>query len=79
MKFCEDCVARLEVKCPSCGLEKAQAAKKSKAKKVKKFHEIDPVLAHIMRSKITGIDTILALIMSSKEDIDMDTLRKKTG
>ncbi len=60
-------------------LEKAQAAKEPKAKKVKKVTEIDPVLARVLRDKITPTDIVLAHIIGSRDGIDLATLEKKTG
>ena len=52
--------------------EKAQAAKKPKAKAVKKAVAKKPV-------KLSASDTVLAIIKRSRKGVDRATLLKKTG
>ncbi len=53
-------------------LEKAQAAKKPKAKAVKKAVAKRP-------TRVSSSDTVLAIIKRSKKGVDTVALRKKTG
>jgi len=53
-------------------LEKAQAAKKPKAKAVKKAVAKKP-------AKLSASDTVLAIIKRSRKGVDTVALRKKTG
>jgi len=53
-------------------LEKAQAAKKPKAKAVKKAVAKKP-------SKLSASGTVLAIVKRSRKGIDTATLKKKTG
>ena len=53
-------------------LEKAQAAKKPKAKAVKKAPAKKPV-------KLSASGTVLAIVKRSRKGIDTATLEKKTG
>jgi hypothetical protein len=53
-------------------LDKAQAAKKPKAKAVKKAVAKKP-------TRVSSSDTVLAIIKRSKKGVDTVALRKKTG
>jgi predicted Rossmann fold nucleotide-binding protein DprA/Smf involved in DNA uptake len=53
-------------------LEKAQVAKKPKAKAVKKAVAKKP-------TRVSSSDTVLAIIKRSKKGVDTVALRKKTG
>jgi predicted Rossmann fold nucleotide-binding protein DprA/Smf involved in DNA uptake len=53
-------------------LDKAQAAKKPKARAVKKAIAKKP-------AKLSASDTVLAIIKRSRKGVDRDTLAKKTG
>ena len=53
-------------------VDKAQVAKKPKAKAVKKAVAKKP-------AKLTAIETVLAIIKRSRKGIDTATLEKKTG
>ena len=53
-------------------LDKAQAAKKSKAKAVKKAIAKKP-------TRVSASDTVLAIIKRSRKGVDRGTLAKKTG
>jgi len=53
-------------------LEKAQAAKKPKARAVKKAVAKTP-------ARLSATETVLAIIKRSRKGVDMATLRKKTG
>ncbi len=53
-------------------LEKAQAAKKPKAKAVKKAPAKKP-------AKLSASDTVLAIIKRSRKGVDTTALKKKTG
>jgi hypothetical protein len=52
--------------------DKAQAARKPKAKAVKKIIAKKP-------TRVSSSDTVLAIIKSSRKGVDKATLRNKTG
>ncbi len=58
-------------------LDKAQVAKKPKAKAVKKAPAKKPAAKKV--KKATAIETVLAIIKKSRKGIDTATLEKKTG
>ncbi len=58
-------------------LEKAQVAKKPKAKAVKKVVVKKPAAKEV--KKATATDTVLAIIKRSRKGVDKATLIKKTG
>ncbi len=59
--------------------EKADETKGLKAKKLREGTEIDPILANAMRRKLYPSDIVFALIIGSRDGIDLPTLEKKTG
>jgi DNA-binding transcriptional regulator PaaX len=59
--------------------EKAQRTKGLKTKKLREVTKIDPILANAMRRKLYPSDIVFALIIGSRDGIDLPTLEKKTG
>lgn len=60
-------------------LEKSQASKKPRAKKSKARVKVNKKKVAKKPAKATAIDTVFAIIKSSKKGVDPTTLRKKTG